>query len=280
MRSSIVLILALAMALPTSWCLASEGKILATSGVNNFEGSGGGGIVPWATLSGYATAGQVSASAFATRVNLDDFHLDVVGASVNMHDRMEVSFAHQSLRVDPLASRIREDVLGLKVRVYGNLIYSRYPQVSVGLQYKRLEDHAIASAVGAKSNAGTDFYVAASKLQLGAAFGYNLLWDITVRASRANQAGLLGFGGDRSNHYALKLAGAAAVFLNPYLAVGAEYRAKPDNLRSVPEDDWMDVFVALFPNKRINVTLAWVRLGNIAGIGKQRGVYLSLSGYL
>jgi len=35
--------------------LASDGKLLATPGVSQIEGSGGGGIVPWAQLAGYAS---------------------------------------------------------------------------------------------------------------------------------------------------------------------------------------------------------------------------------
>lgn len=259
---------------------AGEGKLLATPGVSQFEGSGGGGIVPWAMLSGYATRDEVAASAFATRVAVNDFRLDVIGAGFNYHDRVEVSLAHQTLNVDPLSVTLREDVFGIKARVYGDIVYSRWPQISVGLQHKRLRDSDIAYAIGASDDRGTDFYVSAARLELGAAFGYNLFWNVTARSTRANQAGLLGFGGDTRDNRSLKLSGAAAVFIDPKLAIGAEYRAKPDNLSAVPEDDWLDVFVAAFPTKRVNLTLAWANLGNIAGVGKQRGIYFSITGYL
>lgn len=272
-------ILALMLLLTSPLCLAGDGKILATPGVTQFEGSGGGGIVPWAMLSGYATRGQMAGSVFATHVQLNDFRLDMAGASVNLHDRLEISVAHQSLRVDPLDTTVREDIFGLKARLYGNIVYSRYPQLSAGLQAKHNDTAAIVHAVGGKHTSGTDFYLAASKLQLGAVFGYNLFWDVTARATRANQTGLLGFGGDRRDHYTLEVSGSAALFLSSHLAAGAEYRAKPDNLSAIPEDDWQDVFLAWFPDKRINVTLAWANLGNIAGVGTQRGVYLSLTGY-
>ena len=68
------------------------------------------------------------------------------------------------------------------------------------------------------------------------------------------------------------------------LALGAEYRAKPDNLNpsllgaGLKEDDWMDVFVAWAPCKHLSLTLAYVDLGHIvpAVIAKrQTGAYAS-----
>ena len=263
-----------------SVAVAGQGKLLATPGVTQFEGSAGGGIVPWAMLGGYATRGQVAASAFATHITVNDFRLNVIGAGFNYHDRLEVSIARQTLEVEPLSTNIHEDVFGIKARLYGDIVYSRWPQVSIGLQHKRLRDNAIASAVGATDDRGTDFYISAARLELGAAFGYNVFWNVTARATRANQAGLLGFGGDVQDHRSINFSGAAAVFVNRHIAIGGEYRAKPDNLSAVPEDDWLDVFVAVFPAKRVNLTLAWANLGNIAGVGKQRGIYLSVTGYL
>ena len=69
----------------------------------------------------------------------------------------------------------------------------------------------------------------------------------------------------------------AAVLLNKHLAVGIEYRQKPDNL-GLKEDDWQDVFIAWFPNKHVNLTLAYLDLGTIAALPNQTGWYLSLSG--
>jgi hypothetical protein len=68
------------------------------------------------------------------------------------------------------------------------------------------------------------------------------------------------------------------------LAIGAEYRAKPDNLNPSPlgaglkEDDWADVFVAWAPNKHLSLTLAWVDLGRIVpavATRRQTGAYVS-----
>ena len=64
------------------------------------------------------------------------------------------------------------------------------------------------------------------------------------------------------------------------LAVGAEYRAKPNQLAFAgapfEEGAWKDLFIAWAPSKRVSVTAAWVDLGNIVGHARQTGAYLSL----
>ena len=74
--------------------------------------------------------------------------------------------------------------------------------------------------------------------------------------------------------------------LSPQLALGAEWRAKPDNLDhsvlgtgALREDDWKDLFLAWAPNKQLSLTLAYVDLGRIAPAlqpRRQRGGYLSV----
>ena len=72
------------------------------------------------------------------------------------------------------------------------------------------------------------------------------------------------------------LEGSAALFLDRYTAVGVEYRQKPDNLSFAREEDWMDAFVAWFPNKHVALVGGYVDLGDVAGARDQRGLYLSL----
>lgn len=70
--------------------------------------------------------------------------------------------------------------------------------------------------------------------------------------------------------------GSVAYLLNRDLAIGAEYRQKPDNLGIATEDDAWDVFVAWAPSKHVSLTVAYVDLGNIVIADNQRGVYASL----
>ncbi|HEY3056713.1 MAG TPA: DUF3034 family protein, partial [Thermoanaerobaculia bacterium] len=47
---------------------AGDARLLATGGLTQIEGSAGGGIVPWAVLSGYATEDQNGGTGFLTYV--------------------------------------------------------------------------------------------------------------------------------------------------------------------------------------------------------------------
>jgi hypothetical protein len=103
-----------------------------------------------------------------------------------------------------------------------------------------------------------------------------LLLNLTLRSTRANQLGFLGFGGDKDSSRKVQAEVAAAVMLTDTLVLGAEYRAKPDNLSAFKEEDFKDVFVAWFPNKYVAITGAYAKLGTIAGKPSQSGAYLSL----
>ena len=82
-------------------CMA-EGKLLATPGVSQVEGSGGGGLVPWAQLAGYATEESMSMSAACSRVTVKDFSLNSCGIQANLYDKVELSYAKQTFAVNPL----------------------------------------------------------------------------------------------------------------------------------------------------------------------------------
>lgn len=259
---------------------AADGKLIGTAGLMQVEGSGGGGIVPWATLAGYDSRDDISVSAVATQVNVNDYQLNMIGAAVSFYDRLEVSMAHQKFDLTTLGSDIKQNVFGLKYRVYGDVVFSDWPQVSVGIQHKRLLDEGIASAVGAdKTSSGTDFYVAATKVHLGAVAGYNAMWNVTARATKANQMGLLGYGGVQNDSYEVMLEASAGILFSRNLAVGVEYRQKPDNL-GLGENDWTDIFISYIPSKNFTLTLAWADLGSIAGATGQEGLYVSFNGQL
>ena len=281
-RHAAALAAALALVLPCA-ATAGDGRLLATGGATQFEGSAGGGIVPWAVLSGYGTAGQHGGTAFATRVDTGDYALTSYGAAYAWDNRLELSYARQRFELGELQRRLSlptgrfdADVVGAKLRLGGDLVYTTMPQVSLGVQYKRQLDFAIPRAVGARDDRGIDVYLSASKLFLASVADRHLLLNATVRSTRANQTGLLGFGGDRKAGRSLVLETSAAVLLNPQWAVGVEYRQKPDNLGFAREDDWRDAFVAWFPNKRVAVVAAYADLGTIATLDRQRGAYLSL----
>lgn len=259
---------------------ATDGKLVGTAGLMQLEGSGGGGIVPWATLAGYDSREEISFNAVSTRVEVDDYRLNVLGASVSLYDRLEVSIAQQIFEVPAFNTEIEQQVFGLKYRLFGDVVYSNYPQVSIGWQHKKLKDGAIASAVGASdSESGNDIYIAATKVHLGVIAGYNAVWNLTARATKANQMGLLGFGGVNNDSYEIMIEGSAGVLLSRHIAVGVEFRQKPDNL-GLGEEHWQDFFISYIPSKAFNATIAWADLGSIAGASDQKGIYFSLQGSL
>lgn len=256
------------------------GGLLGTGGILSVEGSAGGGIVPWAVLAGYGTEDEIGAGAHYTYVRTDDYGLHAKGLALTWHNRVEGSVTRQTFELDgliprlglPADSRLSQNVYGLKARLFGDPVYGDWPQVSVGLQYKRTGDFAIPAAVGAAHRHGVDIHVAATRLFLNGIGGYPVLVSGALRSTKAHQIGLLGFGTDRS----VVFEGSIATLLRRRVAVGVDYRQKPDELAFAREDAWMDVFVAWFPNKHLSLAGAWARLGSVGTIDDQDGVYLTL----
>lgn len=285
------LVLAVAAVAPA---LAASGKLLLTGGVSSIDGAAGGGLTPWALTGSQATQGEAGASAFVTGASTQHFDLAAGGMALVHDDRIELSLARQQLNVHALLAplgigrlKLRQDIAGIKLRVAGDAVLdsdSWLPQVAVGLLHKRSDsggfEPTLTGALGAKKS-GTEFYFSATKLLLA----QGLLVNATLRASKANQNGLLGFGGGQGGSTRLRPELSVAWLVNRQLALGAEARSKPDNLnRSVlgdgalKEDDWFDVFVAWAPNKHVSLTAAWVNLGRIVPAlqpKRQTGAYLS-----
>lgn len=269
-----------------------SGKLLLTSGVSSIDGAAGGGLTPWAVTGGYATEGQFGASAYATRVKTSDYALTGYGVAASYGDRIELSIARQDFDTGPTGPalglpglHLEQNIFGAKLRVAGDAVLDSdtlMPQIAIGALYKDLDAGGLAptlTALGAKDS-GTDVYVSATKLFLA----QGLLVNLTLRATKANQNGLLGFGGTASDSYKVQPEISVAYLLSKNLAIGAEYRAKPDNLNpsilgdGLKEDDWKDVFVAWAPSKHLSLTLAYVDLGRIVPAvvpKRQKGAYLS-----
>ncbi|WP_203299139.1 DUF3034 family protein [Marinobacter sediminum] len=285
-----LLILATLFALacpPASAAIGS--RIWATGGVSTIEGSAGGGLVPWALLGSYASDEEWGGTLALSQAETDDYSLSVTGAGVNWNNRIELTVARQTLDLDELVfslkdgfgleqDELNQDIIGAKVRLAGDVLYSPWGQWSAGVQYKRQRDFTVPDAIGARDDSGTDLLLSASKLIFAAVFDRNLLVNATARATKANQGGLLGFGGDRNNGYEVMAEASVGVFVNRQWLVGAEYRQKPDNLSFANEDDWWDLFVAWVPDRRLAVTAALVNLGDVATLDDQQGLYLSLQG--
>ncbi|KRC04430.1 hypothetical protein ASE11_03540 [Hydrogenophaga sp. Root209] len=286
--------------LTTSPARADTGKLLLTGGVSSIEGAAGGGISPWAVIGSQATEGEVGVSAYISRARTRDYGLTAYGVAVGIHDRVELSVGRQDFNTGITGTglglpglHLKQDIVGAKVRVAGDAVLdsdSLMPQIAVGVQFKNLQSSGLdgtLSALGAKRH-GADVYLSATKLFLA----QGILVNGTLRATKANQGGLLGFGatlGGADNGYGLQPEITVAYLINSKLAVGFEYRAMPNKLQRAGQaaglgaglraDDWKDIFIAYAPSKNVSIAAAYVDLGRIVpattGGRKQTGVYVS-----
>ena len=263
---------------------AGDGKLLLTGGVSSIDGAAGGGLTPWALTGSHASAGEIGATAFVTRAKTQDYALTTYGATVSVFDRVEFSIARQDFDAGVVVpdTTLKLDIAGVKVKLAGDAVLDSdrwMPQIAAGVEFKRIAPGAavggVLDSVAARRN-GVDLYVSATKLFLA----QGVLVNGTLRATKANQNGLLGFGSADSDRYHFEPEVSVAYLLRKNLAIGAEYRRKPDNLAfagaAFREDDWKDVFIAWAPNKNVSVTAAYVDLGNIVGHERQSRAYLSL----
>ena len=275
--------LATAVALAGALAPAHAGdRLIGTWGVSQVEGAGGGGLTPWALVTGSGSRDQVGAIAYATTWRSQGgYTLRALGAAVGLHDTVELSAAQWRFGLSDTVpgESITMDVIGAKWRVWGDAVHDQdrwWPQLAVGAQHKRNHDMTVPTALGARRGEDTDLYVAVTKVWLGGLAGRNVLGNLTLRATRANQFGLLGFGGDQGDSRRVQAEGSVALLLRDDLALGVEWRDKPNNLRSFREQSAANVFVAWFPSRHLSATLAWVDLGNVANKPSQRGWYLSV----
>jgi hypothetical protein len=257
-------------------------KLLLTSGVTNIEGSAGGGLTPWAIIGGNGTKEQIGGTVFYTNVRANDYTLNTGGALVGLFDRVELSFAQQKFDTREVGGalglgngyKFTQKIYGVKVRVAGDAVLEQdswLPQIAIGLQHKQNDRGELLRALGIKRDKGTDVYFSATKLFLNT----SILVNSTLRFTKANQTGILGFGTNAQDKYKPYAEGSIAYLLRKDLAIGAEFRQKPDNL-AFKEDGWYDIFIAYAPTKNISLTLAYVDLGNIVIKDKQKAPYLSV----
>ena len=261
--------------------LRQEGKLPLTGGVASIEGASGGGLATWALIAGREADNGIGGSAHLTQIELPDFGWTSFGLAVGAFDRVEVGYAHQ--RLDTRSAGVAlglgrgfavdQDIVSAKLRIAGDAVYgaAAMPQIAVGAQWKRSDDPALVRALGAAETSGLDLTVSATKLLLAP----GLLVNATARWTKANQGGLLGFGGAEAGR-SVQFEGSVGKLLTRRLMVGAEVRTKPDNLSFADERTAVDVFSAWAATPALTVSAAYVDLGPVATFDGQRGALLSL----
>src|SRR5271163_207592 len=116
---------------PRETPIFESGKFLATGGVSQIEGAGGGGLVPWALITGYGTRDAIGANVHDTQIFLRDYQLNSTGAAIGLYDRVELSYDHlwfdtrSTGRVLGIGAgyTFQENVLGAKVKLVGDAVY-------------------------------------------------------------------------------------------------------------------------------------------------------------
>lgn len=282
--SASILLCSMLAAVPSAHAdpVLDGGKLVLTNGISSIEGSSGGGLASWATIGGMETDRGIGITAHVTAIEFADYGWQSHGASIGIKDRVELAYARQNFDTRKVGAafglgegyKFNQDVFSAKVRLIGDVVYGPplLPQISIGLQHKRSLDGAIVKAVGASSSNGTDFTVSATKLFLS----QSILVNATARLTKANQFGLLGFGGTNQRDRSLQFEGSFAYMLTSRLVVGGEYRTRPNNLAIAREDDAHDLFVAWAFLRNATVTAAYVDAGSIATFDGQRGGLVSL----
>jgi|ERR1700733_1092953 len=271
-----------------------EGKLLLTSGFSDFDGAGGGGLVPLAFITGYGSRDSWGANAHFTITQLPDFRALTYGVAAGLFDRLELSYTHQHLDVTGTALDglgVGQEVVGAKLKLIGNAVYDQnswLPQIAAGIEYKHNDGIQNGASVGlpglhsttqlgAQTDHAADYYLAATKVFLA----QSLVVNFVLRETKANQFGLLGFGGDRKSGYSLEPEGTVAYLLTRRIALGGEIRCAPHNLSVDDQIESWDIFAAWAPIKNFSLVAAYLNLGSIlapvTGVTRhQYGPYISV----
>lgn len=230
----------------------NDGKVLATGGVITVDGAGGGGITPWATISGYETRDGINGGLHYTWVYLPNYSLNSYGATIGFFDRVELSYTNSVLPtgstfdtvglatrlisgtgvdtgVEPFNTTIKMDVFGAKVRLFGEAIYDSdnlIPQVAIGGFYKSNRNETLLKTLQANKAKDWEAYLSATKIF----FPLNTLVNVTLRYTSANETGLTGFGGPNGNKKKIRPEVSIAYLLAKNTAIGGEYQRHGRNL--------------------------------------------------
>ncbi|WP_428309364.1 DUF3034 family protein [Hydrocarboniphaga sp.] len=249
---------ALSMVSSHSWAgIYDDGKVFLTGGVFTVDGGGGGGAVPWATITGYETRDGINGGIGFTYVSLPNYTLNFLGASVGLFDRAELSYMNtklstnlgnvdtvalaasllnldKNLGLDPNGSNLHMETYGVKVRLFGDAVYtsdSFLPQTAIGAYYKVNSTKEFVKTLSADKAKDYELYAAFTKVF----FRYSTLINLTVRYTSANQIGLTGFGTCDAGHTncdndkEFRMEFSAAYLLQKNFAIGGEWQQHGNN---------------------------------------------------
>lgn len=238
--------------------------------LHSIEGTGGLPITPTAYLANPGPEGEVfgkpAVSAQAIWVGRKD--MQVLAATWTLWRRLELGYAVNRLALDDFDGDVR-DATGLDIgadQIYLHHFNARLnlirenewgipcmPALTTGIHYKynnnideinRDVGDAL-ETIGYNDNDGVEFTLTASKTITS--LPRPVIFSVGARASKASQFGLMGFG----DKYMVSFEGNLDVLVTDNLAIGGEFRDKPEVMGRIPglvaqDDPWWDVHAAYF----------------------------------
>lgn len=207
-------------------------------------------------------------------------------ATETIGDRIELGYGYNYLTHSDLHSDIEkatnielsEDVVQmhnfnfrLALLKEGQFEQSWLPALTAGIHYKYNDSidtidsdlNGTLQNIGIEDNDGIDYTLYASKMLTF--MPRPLLLNMGVRNSEAAHIGLLGFTGDRD----FLFEGNAVLFVTDQLAIGAEYRQKPDdNYDAIDglvesEDDWWSLVFGYVSNDHLTISGGYFNMGDV-----------------
>ena len=200
-------------------------------------------------------------------------------------DRFEFGYGFDALALDDLPSDIQaatsidisDDTVYLhnfngRVALIKEGAFGRgwMPAVTFGVHYKyndtvdSIDDDlgGTLTGIGIEDNDGVDLTLYASKMIT--ALPRPILINAGLRNTSAAHIGLLGFTDSRDTVFE----GNVVAFLTERLALGAEYRQKPDNYDEISglveeESDWWSVVAGYVVNNNLTVSGGYFNLGTV-----------------
>ncbi len=280
------------------------------------DSGGGGAIVPWAYISNAPKGGGVGmpAGSIWTWVS-DSYTINFWPVAVSIGDRIELGIAYQNLDISTLKSDLRSDSLAALPNVLDTKLdnvqmitaHAKFqflketeslPAMAISVSYKKaldvdeVNDNLTSGArntlgasapevlkwMGLDDDAGFEFNLMATKLWKTK---IPILTAVNLRYTQAHQLGFLGFSDDWSINPEFTL----AILPEPNIAIGVEYRKKPDEYKSLNrylganggaaagyrplddysfgEDDFIDFFVAYLPTPNLTIAAGVANIGNV-----------------
>ncbi len=271
--------------------LVLGGRTISYSGAPllNFEGVGGGGIVPGAHLVNPPQDGKgIGKPAVMQWAGIrGDTNFYTTGFAFSLLDRFELGYTRATLDYN----RIRDDVKRLsgnlldpgKDHIYMDIFHLKtlilkekefLPAFAVTAEFKfneTIDDinnnlAQVLNTIGYDDDFGVDFDFSFSKI-IPNLIICPIFVHFNIRLTRAAQAGFFGFSSDYTANPEIS----AGVLVRPDMAVGFEYRVKPDEYGSLAlpgftckEDDMWDINFTYFPIERLSLSVAYCGFGNAA----------------